>query len=107
MSDTDWKAWQTSKDIPSDLRHSIAQSATSPLMSREERDSIKKVILGTLDEAVNLVTENYRLNALCTVVSQTYPNLPLQAVFKAVSLETGIPVSRLRKLWFEAFSKDV
>lgn len=104
-SPINWKGWVTPEDLPHDLRQAVRRGAIRPLLDPEEADRLKRTILETFAEAMEIYLEDNELKWRCEFVSQLHPDLPREAVFRAVSIEVGVSVSRLRALWFTSRRK--
>ena len=95
-----WKAWVTPEDLPHDLRQAIRRGALRPLLDPAEAERLKRTILEAFAEVMEIYLEDNELRYRCEHVAEHHPDLPLEAVFRAVSIEVGVSVSRLRALWF-------
>lgn len=95
-----WKAWVTPDDLPHDLRQAVRRGALRPLLDPAEAERLKRTILEAFAEVMEIYLEDNELKYRCEYVAQLHPDLPHEAVFRAVSLEVGVSVSRLRALWF-------
>lgn len=100
-----WKGWVTPDDLPRDLRQAVHRGAIRPLLDPEESLRLRQTILETFAEALEVYLEDNELKWRCEFVSQLHPDLPREAVFRAVSIEVGVSVSRLRALWFTSRRK--
>lgn len=102
---TNWKSWVTPEDLPHDLRQAVRHGALRPLLDPAEAARLKQTILETFSEAMEIYLEDNELKFRCEYVTQMHPDLPREAVFRAVSIEVGVSVSRLRALWFTSRRK--
>ncbi len=100
-----WKGWVTPEDLPHDLRQAVRRGAIRPLLDPAESARLRQTILETFSEALEVYLEDNELKWRCEFVSQHHPDLPREAVFRAVSIEVGVSVSRLRALWFTSRRK--
>ena len=105
MSDINWKAWVSPADLPHDLRAAIHRGAIRPLLDPSQADQLRRTVLETFSEVLEIYLEDNELKWRCEFVAQNHPDLPKEAVFRAVSLEVGVSVSRLRMLWFRSGRK--
>lgn len=101
-----WKGWTHADDLPNDVRASIQQGAISPLLSPEESARFRGVVLSVFGEALDLFLEAEQLRWRCDHVRSRHPHLPMEAVFRAVSLEIGVSVPRLRTIWYVSRRKS-
>lgn len=100
MSDSTWKAWARPEDLPRDLRESVRRGAIRRLLEHDESAKLRSTILEAFAEVLEVYMEDNELKWRCEYVADLHPDLPKEAVFRAVSLEVGVSVSRLRALWF-------
>lgn len=106
MSEINWKSWTSPKDLPHDVQDSIRRGAIRPLLEPVHTAQLRKAILETVSEAVDIVLEDNELKWRCELVARNHPDLPKEAIFWAVSLEVGVSVSRVRELWFRSRRKS-
>jgi hypothetical protein len=103
MTATNWKIWDSSADLSAvpGLREAIHGAQIRPLLDVKEADALKRTILETFTEVLDIYLEDNELRWRCDLVNRTFPLLPMQAVFRAIELELGISVSRLSKVWYD------
>jgi hypothetical protein len=88
------------------LQATIAAGAFVPLLDPAERKLMHVTILETVSEALDVYLEENELRWRCVHVRQYYPEMPMEAVFRAVSLTVGISAPRLRTIWYVSRRKS-
>lgn len=101
-----WKGWTEKEDVPGDLRAVIAQGEFIPLLDPREASEYRRIILETTAEVMDIYLEEAQLRWVCDHVHRARPAMPMEAVFRAVSIERGISVARLRSIWFVSRRKS-
>jgi hypothetical protein len=71
-----------------------------PLMAPGEAANFRRTVLETFAEILEIYLNDNELRWRCDVVTRTFPQLPMQAVFRAIEIEFGISVVRLKKVWY-------
>lgn len=105
MTEVNWKAWVSPEDLPHDVRLAIRRGGIQPLLDPAQAEQLRKTILETFSEAFEIYLEDNELKWRCEFVAQNHPDLPKEAIFRAVSIEVGVSVALLRKLWFRSGRK--
>ena len=105
MSEINWKAWCSPDDLPHDVRAAIRRGAIRPLLEPAQANQLRRTILEAFSEVLEVYLEDNELKWRCEFVAQNHPDLPKEAIFRAVSLEVGVSVNRVRELWFKSRRK--
>lgn len=105
MSEINWKAWITPDDLPHDVRAAIRRGVIHPMLEPSQAKQLRKTILEVFSEVLEIYQEDNELKWRCEFVAQNHPDLPKEAIFRAVSLEVGVSVNRVRELWFKSRRK--
>ena len=95
MSAPNWAAWGSSSDLAQvpGLRETIHRAQIQPLLDPKEAANLKQTVL-------EIYLNDNELRWRMEMVSRTFPQLPMQAVFRAVEIEVGVNAGYLKKLWY-------
>lgn len=99
MSST-WKGWASREDVPPDLRMVIRQGELLPLLDPKEAAAMQRTVLETFAEVVDTFLEESQLRWTIDHLHRSRPNMPMEAVFVAISLEDSVSIPRLRAIWY-------
>jgi len=102
VSAPNWKTWDAAADLASvpGLRETIHRAQIRPLLDPKEAANLRRTVLETFAEVLEIYLEDNELRWRCDMVTRTFPQMPMQAVFRAIELELGVSVSRLSKVWY-------
>jgi hypothetical protein len=103
---TPWKGWVSKEDIPFDLRKTIQEGAFIPLLNPDEASALRHTMLSVFSEVLDIYLEEKELQWRCQHVHLARPQLPMESVFAAISLEVGVSISRLKQVWYESRRKS-
>jgi hypothetical protein len=106
VNEINWKSWTSPEDLPHDVRAAIRRGVIHPLLEPNQAAHLRKTILEAFSEVLEIYQEDNELKWRCEFVSQNHPDLPKEAIFRAVSLEVGVSVDRVRELWFKSRRKS-
>ena len=102
MINQNWKSWVSADDLPRDVRKAIHRGAVSPLLNSDQAEHMRQTLLETFSRAFEILLKDNELKWMVEVVSHDHPDLPREAIFRAVALEVGVTVSKVRELWFKS-----
>ena len=102
MTASHWSTWDTSSDLAAvpGLRETIHRAQIQPLLDPKEAAILKSTVLETFGEILEIYLHDNELRWRCDLVSRTFPQLPMQAVFRSIEIEIGVSVVRLKKVWY-------
>lgn len=102
MTAPNWNAWGSSSDLAQvpGLRETIHRAQIQPLLDPKEAANLKRTVLETFAEVLEIYLNDNELRWRMEMVSRTFPQLPMQAVFRAVEIEIGVNAGYLKKLWY-------
>jgi hypothetical protein len=97
---SNWKGWSSREDLPPDLRAVIRQGELVPMLDPREAATMQRTVLETFAEVVDTFLEEAQLRWTIDHLHRSRPNMPMEAVFMAISLEDSVSVPRLRTIWY-------
>lgn len=102
MSNVNWNTWGSSTDLAQvpGLRETIHRAQIRPLLDPREAENLKRTIMETFAEVLEIYLNDNELRWRMEMVSRTFPQLPMQAVFRAIEIEVGVNAAYLKKLWY-------
>ncbi|WLT30073.1 hypothetical protein [Geothrix sp. PMB-07] len=97
-----WNTWESSADLAAvpGLRETIHRAQTQPLINPKESENLRRTVLETFAEILEIYLNDNELRWRCDLVSRTYPQMPMQAVFRAIEIEIGVNAAYLKKVWY-------
>lgn len=102
MTSPNWNAWGSSSDLAAvpGLRETIHRAQIRPLLDPKESENLRRTVLETFAEILEIYLNENELRWRCDMVSRTFPQMPMQAVFRAIEIEIGVNAAYLKKIWY-------